>query len=205
MLEQGPEMADTHLSASEGHLTSLTSLRGRSFLMNLLKSWRDSVDEILNSSFGVVESSSKGSNALLSCESHVHKFCDLGLVLGILGRFGLILLFLLLLGTLLFFFLLFGSIDLGFLLGLGCGFGDLVHANNKIGVLDAQFVDRVLIVEGFSLKDHFKGLCRHTLGLLNFIFEGGNLSTTVSTLSSAYTSTSNTSPFRFLTFSFIQS
>ena len=136
MLEKGSEVADTHLSASEGDLTSC-SLRRWSFLLNLLKSWRDSVEEILNSSFVVVESSSKGSNALLSCESHVYKFCDLGLVLGTLGRFGLVLLFLLLLSTLFLFFLLFGSIDFGFLLGLGCGFGDLVHADNKVGVLDA--------------------------------------------------------------------
>ena len=106
-------------------------------------------------------------------------------VLGILGRFGLVLLFLLLLGVLLLFFLLFGSIDLGLLLGLGCGFGNLAHADNKIGVLDAQFVDRVLIVEGFTLEDHLEGLCRHALDLLNFIFEGGNLSTTICTLSSA--------------------
>ena len=40
----------------------------------------DTIDQILNCSFNIIESSSKGFNALLSGETHGHEFINIGLV-----------------------------------------------------------------------------------------------------------------------------
>ena len=95
---------------------------------------------------------------------------------------GLLLLFL-------FFFLLllllvlFGRFGFGFFLVLGGGFGDLTHDHDEVSLLDAEFLDGVVVVDCLALEDDFEGIGWHALGLLDFVFEGEDLARTGSTLS----------------------
>lgn len=172
----------------------------------LQTSW-DAVENVIDCPLTIVESSPQSSHALLTRETHTHKLLNLSLVLLVLrstlrllllGCLLLLLLFLLLL-------FLFGGFDLGFFLGLGCGFGDLVHADDEVGVFDAYFFDGFVGVEGFAFEDHFEGLRGHAFDFLYFLFEGGDLSGVEVTVSVGYSSIWKTSPLRFLMLSFIES
>ena len=80
------------------------------------------------------------------------------------------LLFLFLFLLLFFLFVLFRLFGL-----LGCGLGDLIHADHEVSVLDAYFFYGIVAVEGFALEDHFEGLSGHAFDFLNFVFEDGHL------------------------------
>lgn len=141
MVKEGSELVDSHLASSRPAKGSQSTLRWGFLLLDIFEAWRDSVEEILNSPLVVIESCSKGSNALLSGESHVHKLFYLGLLLAILGWLGLFRLLLLILPLFLLFLLFLGRLWLRLFLRLGCRFGDLIHADHEIGVLDAYLLD----------------------------------------------------------------
>lgn len=81
-----------------------------------------------------------------------------------------LLLFLFLFLLLFFLFVLFRLFGL-----LGCGFGDLIHADHEVSVLDAYFFYGIVAVEGFALEDHLEGLSGHAFDFLNFVFEDRHL------------------------------
>ena len=149
---------------------------------HVLQTSRNTVENVIDCPLTIVESSPQSSHALLARETHTHKLLNLSLVLLVLGStFRLLLLCpLLLLLLFLFLFLLllfwFGRVDLDFFFGLGCRFGDLVHADDKVGVFDAYFFDGFVGVEGFAFEDHFECLRGHAFDFLYFLFEGGDLS-----------------------------
>jgi len=201
MLEKSSQVVYSHLSSGT-LLAALTLLRR---VLETFEALRDAIEEILDCSFSVEEGSSKSSHTLLSSETHAHEFVDLSLMFRVGGRFSFLFLLFVFLFFLFFFFVFFGRLGLRFFLGLRCWLGDLVHANDKVSILDAYFFDSVFIVERFSLKDDLKGFGGHTLGFLDFGFEGGNLNGESCTSSVASTSIWKTYPLRFLTFSFIQS
>lgn len=84
--------------------------------------------------------------------------------------FFFLLLFLFLFLLLFFLFVLFRLFGL-----LGCGFGDLIHADHEVSVLDAYFFYGIVAVEGFALEDHLEGLSGHAFDFLNFVFEHRHL------------------------------
>jgi hypothetical protein len=199
--EEGSQFVDAHLPSGTAlrRLALLCGLRR----LDALEAGRDAGEEVLDCSFVVVEGSPEGSDALLSGEAHVHELCYLGLVLCVLGGLGFVLLLFLLLLLLLFLLLLLGRLGLGLLLGLGSGLGDLVHADHEVGVLDAYFFDGVVVVEGLTLEDDLEGFGGHPFNFLDFCFEGVDLNEWGITESAGSTSIWNTSPLRFLMFSFI--
>lgn len=87
-----------------------------------------------------------------------------------LGFLLLCFFFLLLFLLLFFLFVLFRLFGL-----LGCGFGDLIHADHEVSVLDAYFFYGIVAVEGFALEDHLEGLSGHAFDFLNFVFEDRHL------------------------------
>lgn len=112
----------------------------------MLLSWRrthiswNSVDEILDCSFDVVKSGSKGKFALITRESHRHELVNFGLIVTslLLYRFGGFLLGLFCLGlVLLCLLLLLGGLGLDFLLGLGLRLLDLGHDDDEVCFFDA--------------------------------------------------------------------
>ena len=201
VVEQSSEVLNAHLPALAS--CSLTRLGRR--VLESLQAGRDAVEKVLDCPFGVVEGGSEGSHALLSGETHAHQLVDLGLLLLVHRRFGFLFLFFLFHVHFLPLFLLFLLLGLLllFLLGLGVGLCDLVHADDEVSVFDAYFLDSVLVVEGLSLEYDFQSIGCHALDLLDFGLEGGDLGYADSTLSAGSTSIWKTSPFRFLTFSFI--
>ena len=205
VLEQSSELTDAHLpSSSERDLLSLSlsGLRCLS-LTDCFESGWDSVEEVLDCSFVVVECSSESSETLLSGESHCHKFSYLCLMFCILGGLFFCRLFVLLVFFLVFLFLIFGGFRLALFFGFWCWLSDLVHADHKIGVFDPYFLDSIIVIESFAFEDDLQGLSCHALDLLNFGFENGNLSEEGVTVSAGSTSTWKTSPLRFLILSFI--
>jgi len=194
VVEEGPQLGNSHLtSLSRLGKTTRSGVR----LSKSLKSCRDAVEKVLDCSFVVVEGSSKSSNALLSGEPHAHEFSDLclvllaGLLLFLLRFFLFRFLFFSL--HLLFLFLLVLYLFLLLLLLLFLRFGDrlshLVHANNKVSVLDAYLFDRVVSVESFALEDDLEGISRHPLDFLDFCLEDGHLREWLFTVSVGSSST----------------
>jgi uncharacterized protein (DUF58 family) len=114
----------------------------------------------------------------------------------------LLLLLLLLLLLILLFLLLF-LLWLGLLLRLWYRLLHLAHHNNEVSLFDTQFFDSVLVTNSLALEHNFEGISRHTLSLLYFGFKSVDLHKRDLTLSAGSTYTWNTSPLRFLIFSFI--
>lgn len=202
MVKQSSELGNSKFSGSLALGAGLELAGG--LASDGLKPCGDAVAKILDCSFGIEESGSECGLALLSGEAHAHKLVDLSFMLLVFRRLSfLLLLFWLVLFLLLLLLFLLGRLYLGLFFGLGGGFGDLVHADHEVGVLDAYFFDGVVVAEGLALEDDLESFCRHALDLLDFCFEDGDLRRRGLTVSAGSTSTWNTSPFRFLIFSFI--
>ena len=154
MLEKSSELINSHLSSTKWE-SSPSTLSWWSFRWNIWKLWRNSIKQIFDSSFIIVEGGSESSNTLLSSESHVYKFCDLCLMFSVLCWLRLFLLLFLFLFFFFLFLLFFGCFWLTLFLGLGCRFGNLIHADHKISILDANFLNWVVIIEGFPLENNF--------------------------------------------------